>query len=273
MEYKRDLSAKKSLGQNFLKSKKAIDAMVTSAAVTAENVVIEIGPGKGVLTKSLLETGATVIAYELDPRMVEYLSEIFADAIASGQLTIVHKDILELDIEAELGKHKHYKVIANIPYYITNAIIRKFLSGTHQPTDMVLLVQKEVAERIVVRDGKESLLSLSIALYGTPRYIMKVHKKYFSPSPKIDSAIVHIGNISRQHLAEHQDEKLFFDIIHAGFGQKRKMLLNNIAALGDKDIWREIFIGLGIPENIRAENVHLDVWLQILQEAKKRLSL
>lgn len=271
MEHKRDLTAKKSLGQNFLKSKPALAAMVKSANVTSYDVIVEIGPGKGALTKDLLETGARVIAYELDSRMVDYLSEIFADHLASGQLSIVHKDILELDIEHELGKYKQYKVIANIPYYITNAIMRKFLSSNHQPTDMVLLVQKEVAERIVVRDGKQSLLSLSVSLYGTPEYIMKVHKKYFSPSPKIDSAIVHIGDISRTHLKSESDEKLFFDILHAGFGQKRKMLLNNLGRMSDKEIWRDIFSKLELSEKIRAEDVDIQTWLEIMRFYKKTI--
>lgn len=271
MEHKRDLSAKKSLGQNFLKSKSALNAMVSSSNIISVDTVVEIGPGKGALTQYLLETGARVIAYELDPRMVDYLSEIFAAELESKQLTIVHKDILDLDIQTELGIYRQYKVIANIPYYITNAIMRKFLSSDHQPSDMVLLVQKEVAERIVVRDGKQSLLSLSVALFGTPKYIMKVHKKYFSPSPKIDSAIVHIGNISRDHLDSDADEKLFFDMLHAAFGQKRKMALNNLGNMSNKDIWRNIFTQLHLSEKVRAEDIAIDVWLDIFNAYKKTI--
>jgi 16S rRNA (adenine1518-N6/adenine1519-N6)-dimethyltransferase len=274
MEHSQNLSAKKSLGQNFLKSLSALRAMVGAAHIDTTDIIVEIGPGKGALTQHLLETGARVIAYELDPRMVAYLSERFSDALASGQLTLVHKDILEVDIHDELGIYTSYKVIANIPYYITNALLRKFLSHTHQPSDMVLLVQKEVAERIVVRDGKHSLLSLSVSLYGTAKYIMKVHKKYFSPVPKIDSAIIHIGNISRIHMHNESDEVLFFDMLHAGFGQKRKMLLNNLSVFDtthDKEFWRALFRSLHISEKIRAEEVDIALWLDILKAYKKTI--
>ena len=274
MEHSQNLSAKKSLGQNFLKSLSALRAMIDAAHIDKTDSIVEIGPGKGALTKHLLETGARVIAYELDPRMVAYLSELFPDALASGQLTILHKDILDVDIQQELGMYTSYKVIANIPYYITNALLRKFLSHPHQPSDMVLLVQKEVAERIVVRDGKQSLLSLSVSLYGTAKYIMKVHKKYFSPSPKIDSAIIHISNISRTHIHHASDEALFFDMLHAGFGQKRKMLINNLTLYDtnhNKEFWRALFHTLNLSEKIRAEEVDISVWLEIVKAYKKTI--
>lgn len=271
MKQNQNLSAKKSLGQNFLKSTKAIKAMIESSNITASDVVVEIGPGKGALTKYLLETGAHVIAYELDTRMIAYLSEIFEAEIALGKLNLIHKDILDLDIRQELGKYQSYKVIANIPYYITNAIIRKFLSSIHQPTDMTLLVQKEVAERIVARDGKQSLLSLSVSIFGIPKYIMKVHKKYFNPSPKIDSAVVHISDISRKHFTNVQDEQIFFDILHAGFSHKRKMLINNLISLKEKDFWQKIFSALSISEKVRAEDISLEMWVKIMHLYKDSL--
>jgi 16S rRNA (adenine1518-N6/adenine1519-N6)-dimethyltransferase len=152
------MRAKKSLGQNFLNAPQVVAKMIDALGITRDDLVVEVGPGKGALTKALLERGARVHAYELDQRMVEYLNEHLADYIESKQLQIVQGDILEADVCADL-QGKNYRVVANIPYYITNAIIRYFLESDHQPTSMSLLVQKEVADRIA-RDEHESILRL-----------------------------------------------------------------------------------------------------------------
>ncbi len=274
-----NLSAKKSLGQNFLKSKKALNQMIDAAHISKDDFVIEIGPGKGALTRPLLETGAHVVAFELDKRMIDYLNNELSEYIKSGQLMLIHQDVLDINfieffkknnlfnINIEQGKNfPKYKLIANIPYYITNAILRKFLETTYQPTDMVVLVQKEVAERIVVRDGKQSLLSLSVAVYGDARYIAKVDKKYFSPSPKIHSAIIAIHNISDTKIGNQKRQKLFFEIIRAGFAHKRKKTIRNLEKIAHKSIWTDIFTELEIDQNIRAERLCLGKWLEILDK-------
>jgi len=263
-----DLGAKKSLGQNFLKSRKAISDMIAASQISRNDVVIEIGPGKGALTLPLLETGATVIAFELDGRMVEFLQEKFSHHITSGQLILVHQDVLEVNLQKyTLGKP--YKLVANIPYYITNLIIRTFLSGAYQPTTMCLLVQKEVAERIVSRDGKESILSLSVKLFGTPKYIAKVAKHYFSPVPKIDSAIILISDISRSALPDNEYETIFFTIIKTAFGQKRKQAIKNLSSLENKDIWIAIFESLDIDIHARAEDINFESWMNIVHHYRK----
>lgn len=258
------LPAKKSLGQNFLKSKKAIAQIVAAPNTQSGDLIVEIGPGKGALTLPLLETGARVIAFELDKRMIDYLNDELSEYIKSGQLELIHQDVLDIDMAGFFGKFDSYKLIANIPYYITNAIIRKFLETKYQPTDMCLLVQKEVAERIVVRDRKQSLLSLAIDVYGDAKYISKVDRKYFSPSPKVHSAIIHIGNISTKKIGDEKRQKLFFEIIRAGFAHKRKKTIRNLEKIADKKIWNEIFSKLEIDENIRAERLDLDIWINIL---------
>ncbi|MCD5390234.1 MAG: 16S rRNA (adenine(1518)-N(6)/adenine(1519)-N(6))-dimethyltransferase RsmA [Candidatus Pacebacteria bacterium] len=258
------LPAKKSLGQNFLKSKKALSQMIRATNVTEHDLVIEIGPGKGALTRPLLETGARVIAFELDKRMIDYLQTDLSEYIKSGQLALIHQDVLEIDMADFFGKFEAYKLIANIPYYITNAIIRKFLETKYQPTNMCLLVQKEVAERIVFRDGKQSLLALAVAVYGDAKYIAKVDRKYFSPNPKVHSAIIHIGNISTKKIGNEKRQKLFFEIIRAGFAHKRKKTIRNLEKIADKKIWTEIFAELEIDENTRAEKLDLNKWLNIL---------
>ncbi len=268
----KNLSAKKSLGQNFIKSKKAINQMIDAANLVKEDIVIEIGPGKGVLTKAILETGAKVIAFELDKRMVDFLEIEFSTFIKSGQLKIIHEDILNIDVVSFLNEDSNfniknsYKLIANIPYYITNAIIRKFLESELQPTDMILLVQKEVAERIVVRDGKQSLLSLSIAAFGDVKYISKVDKKYFSPIPKVNSAIIHIFNISREKIGAKEREDLFFKMIHLAFSHKRKKCIKNLQNMINRDVLIDIFSDLKIDKNVRAEELDIGIWINFLNK-------
>lgn len=262
------LEAKKSLGQNFLKSHKAIKAMIAAPAITSSDIVIEIGPGKGALTRPLLETGATVIAFELDERMVEFLQEKFNHYIASKKLILVHQDVLEADINFYTN-HQPYKVVANIPYYITNLIIRNFLSHNHQPLVMCLLIQKEVAERIVSRDDKESILSLSVKLFGTPSYIMKVGRQYFSPSPKIDSAVILISDIKRDASLTPEYEHHFFEIVKTAMGQKRKQAIKNLTKINEKSIWQNIFTSLDIDLKARAEDISFSKWLEIIDKYLK----
>src|SRR3989344_6801 len=226
------MRTKKSLGQHFLNSPKIIGDIVSAGKVTKGDLVLEIGPGEGTLTSALLKTGASVIAVEKDDRLIPILQEKFAKEILSRQLTLIHNDILEINMSKTVFDiKKSYKVVANIPYYITGQIIRLFLETDRQPESMTLLVQKEVAERVVARDKKESLLSLSVKVYGEPKIIRVVGRGAFSPQPNVDSAILYIGNVSRKNFSEGSprgkggvDEKLFFRIIHIGFAHKRKQL-------------------------------------------------
>lgn len=162
------MKAKKSLGQNFLNSPSAVRSIITAGQVGKTDVVLEIGPGKGVLTKELLKTGAKVVAIEKDDRLIIFLSELFASEIDSGQFVLIHADILDLVSMDSMSQHLSeilglkYKIIANIPYYITGEIIKRFHTTPKNPILMVLLVQKEVADRIIANDGKESVLSISV---------------------------------------------------------------------------------------------------------------
>ncbi|MBX4211079.1 16S rRNA (adenine(1518)-N(6)/adenine(1519)-N(6))-dimethyltransferase RsmA, partial [Candidatus Parcubacteria bacterium] len=184
------IHAKKSLGQNFLKSRSVVFKMLEAAKVTAEDTVVEIGPGKGILTRALVEKAGRVIAIEKDDRLIEYLQNEFRDAIEKGQLTLIHGDILDLNLESLKLKARSYKLIANIPYYITGQFLRKFLEAKLQPTVAVVMLQKEVTDRIIARDGKESILSMSVKAYGRPSKVAKVPAKFFSPPPNVDSAIL-----------------------------------------------------------------------------------
>ena len=258
------INAKKSLGQNFLKSKTALLAMINAGEITSKDLVLEIGPGQGALTEKLLETGAKVIAIEKDDRLIELLNEKFKKETDKNQFNLIHGDILELDLSNIGLKNGNYKLIANIPYYITGLIFRKFLSGNIQPQKLVIMVQKEIADRIIARNEKESLLSLSVRVYGTVKKIMKVEKENFSPKPKVDSAILLVDNISKNFFKEINEEK-FFDVIKTGFAHKRKILIANLKEkFGENDLLR-IFQDIKIPEKARSEDLKLEDWKELVK--------
>jgi len=217
--------AKKSLGQNFLKNTKIISDICDAGEVSVRDTVLEIGPGTGALTIELLKRAGEVIAVEKDTELISLLSEKFSSEISSGKLKIINEDILENDVESLLI-NKKYKLIANIPYYITGAIIKKFLTAKNKPTLAVLLVQKEVAERAIAKDKKESILSVSIKAYGEPEYISTVKKGNFVPAPKVDSAILKIKNITDENFTDNKiSEEKFFEFVHDIFGHKRKTII------------------------------------------------
>ncbi len=270
---------KKSLGQNFLKSKAIAKKIVAAGKLQKGDTVLEIGPGKGMLTEYLLETGATVIAVEKDDLLIGLLSERFTKELKTGQFTLIHKDILEFDpIDYGLGTID-YSIIANIPYYITGALFKKFLESNCQPKTMIFLVQKEVAERIVARDSKESILSISVKAYGTPKIALKVQSRFFSPEPKVDSAVLTVENISKKLFTATSpdakrleiDEKWFFEVVKAGFAHKRKVAIKNLLNLAslDKgrleglDLLKEIFQKLNISEKARPENIPTEQWIAL----------
>lgn len=259
--------AKKTLGQNFLKSKEALRAMLHAGEIQPKDIVLEVGPGKGVLTEALLLSGAKVFAVEKDDRMIAFLSDKFRKEISLGQLTLIHGDILEFDPSFYKLQTIDYKLVANIPYYITGTFLRKFLSENFQPEKMVIMLQKEVAKRIVAQNKKESILSLSVKAYGTPKYIMTVHKKYFSPSPNVDSAILLIENISKDFFNTVSEEK-FFELIKKAFSQKRKLLLNNLPT--SKERGEKILEEIGIPRLTRSEDLTLLDFKKILESLESR---
>jgi 16S rRNA (adenine1518-N6/adenine1519-N6)-dimethyltransferase len=248
--------AKKSLGQNFLKSEPALKKIIAAGEITSEDTILEIGPGKGALTKKILEVAGKVIAVEKDRELFAFLSEKFANEITEGKLILIEDDILNFEIVEFLSAGK-YKVVANIPYNITGAILKKFLTSEHQPERMVLLVQHEVAQRIVARDEKESVLSISVKAYGTPHLVMKVAARYFSPSPKVDSAVILISNISRELFEKSGvNEAKFWEIVKAGFAHKRKQLQGNLKQV----VTAPKLAPFGAK---RAENIKLFEWFDL----------
>ena len=275
--------AKKSLGQHFLTDESylrmIVDALYLKPTNTKKSraikspdllmartfpMCVEIGPGKGSLTAELLSRGHNVIALEKDRRLVPVLQEKFAQEIASRQLHIIEIDALDFSPDAWRLMPGAYSVIGNIPYYITGALLQKFLTGETPPSTVVFLVQKEVAERIA-RAKKESILSLSVKAYGTPVYVKTIPAGAFSPPPKVDSAILAITGISRKNFTNADHEKRFFELIHAGFAHKRKLLVRNLELIFDKNAPAAL-TAAHIPEKARAEDVSLEQWLVLAKE-------
>ncbi len=262
------LFAKKSLGQHFLNSKHVLEQIIAAGNIQKGESILEIGPGTGILTKALLETGSIVTAVEKDVRALELLKITFEKEIESEQLILVEGDILEMG-EEKLPKSSEgsYALIANIPYYITGAILEKFLEHGPRPSRMVLLVQKEVAERIVARDGKESILSTSVKAFGTPKIIAKVPPGAFTPPPTVDSAILSITQISDALFArDNTDIAQFFKIIKAGFAHKRKFAKRNVEAALPKEVIEAVWEKIHLNPKIRAEDMTLEEWISIAKK-------
>ena len=251
------------LGQHFLKSLWAARALTHAAQIKPSEIVLEIGPGKGALTRELLKASDRVIAIEKDTALVEHLKDSFSEEIKNGTLSIISSDIRDIDPKKIGLTRGEYVLAANIPYYITGEIIRQFLETTEYPRALVLLVQKEVAQRITSK--RESILSLSVKAYGTPKLVEKVGRGNFSPPPSVDSAILLINNVSKEFFKEIS-EKDFFTVLHAGFSAKRKFLSNTLAATFPKEKVVASLQKNGIVEKTRAETVPLDKWKLITQD-------
>ena len=234
------MQKKKSLGQHFLHSASYLNAVADAAGIQQGETVLEVGPGEGTLTEVLLARGAKVIAVEKDARLIAPLRKKFA----GKEFEVIEGDALDLKIENL--NIENYKLVGNIPYYISGALFKKFLTTEHQPSTLVFLVQKEVAERIA-RSKKESILSLSVKAYGTPKYIKTVPAGAFSPPPKVDSALLLVSDISRGNFKNAAHEARFFALIKKAFGQKRKMLRTTI----------------GIDSSERPEDLPLSKWLDL----------
>jgi 16S rRNA (adenine1518-N6/adenine1519-N6)-dimethyltransferase len=248
--------AKKSLGQHWLRSESARAKIVRAAQLTPGETVLEIGPGRGFLTYKLLVAGAEVVAVEKDDFLIEFLRSKFAVQIARGQFQLFHQDILDFNLDQL--KTTDWKLVANIPYYLTGQIFRRFLGPENQPRSVTILVQKEVAERVVASE-KESLLSLAVKAYGEPRYLGTVGRKAFAPPPNVDSAILRIDKISHERLAG-LDEAGFFAFLKQGFGSKRKMLKNNLN-LPDQN-----FLTCNLDIKVRPEELKLNDWVCLFKQ-------
>jgi 16S rRNA (adenine1518-N6/adenine1519-N6)-dimethyltransferase len=249
--------AKKHLGQNFLKAQPVVNAMVSAVSPDIETIV-EVGPGKGALTKDLVTLGKRVAVIEKDAELIPLLHEKFANHVADKTLEIQEGDILDW----QPGDLQNYAVVANIPFYITGAIIEFFLSLENKPREMVLLMQKEVADRILKKDGKESVLSVAVGVYGESKRVMNVSRRAFTPAPNVDCAVIKISDISNDFFVGIS-EKEFFGFVKQGFSHKRKKLVNNLAEQFQKESILDALTETGLPETVRAEEITKDNWRKL----------
>lgn len=268
----------KRLGQHFLISKKMLQRIIQTANLSKKDIVLEIGPGLGTLTQELAQRAKKVIAVEKDKRMVEILKDVLKD---HQNIEIIHGDILKIlrDCPSDtvllfqkdcIRGTVPYKIVANIPYYLTSPLIRLLLESKNPPQEMVLLIQKEVAQRICAKPGKMSLLAVAIQFYSQPKIISYVSKKSFWPQPKVDSAIIKITPLSlrgatRQLARSDEAISKFFQIVKAGFSSPRKQLVNNLyQKLNlDREKIKAALTQCRLDIRVRAANLRVEDWINL----------
>ncbi len=249
------------LGQHFLVNKGIIEKIIAAAPLEKSGAVLEIGPGKGALTFALAARAKKVIAVEKDEALAHMLREKLTQQNIEN-VEVITGDILDFLSKNYELKAKSYQVVANIPYYLTSALIRALLESPRKPDAIILMIQKEVAQRICAKDGTESILSLSVKLYADPRILFFVSRGSFSPPPKVDSAVIEITPKKEMLPADPAD---FFRAVKAGFSAPRKKLTSNLATklAIPKDKLELIFLNMGIPANARAETLSFNQWIKL----------
>lgn len=258
------IAPKRSLGQNFLHDPNMLDKIVSSAALQPDEAVLEVGPGTGVLTERLAAVAPELVAVELDDRLQPILTERLA---AFPQARVIYQDILSVDVAA-LFKGRPYVVVANLPYYITSAILRHLLESAHPPRRLIITVQNEVAERLIATPDDMSVLSVSVQYYGKPQIVTRLNPALFWPRPDVESAVVRIDVYPQQPL-DVPDDRTFFRVVRAGFSQKRKQLKNSLSNglnlnAGDA---AAVFATAEVDSRRRAETLTLDEWARLTRAA------
>ena len=249
---------KKSLGQNFLVDGRVRELIVDAADLTPEDVVVEIGPGRGFLTASLARESAHIVAVEIDGELAGRLSQKYSN---KPNLRVVHADAREIEVDSLVPPGTRYKLVANLPYYAANHIIRRFLEVNHRPRLMVVMVQREVALELAATTGQTRLLSVATQMFGRPRIITEVPPSAFRPKPKVVSAVVRIDTYDRPAV-EVDSTPRFFDLVRAGFAAPRKQLRNSLSqglAKPPSDI-QVLLDEAGIDPMRRAQTLSLEEW-------------
>ena len=257
------LKAKKKFGQNFLVSEEIITDIVKRAEITNEDVVLEIGPGLGTLTKELLKKAKKVIAVELDEDMCGILKQRFLD----DKLEIVNEDILKLDLNEITKEYGTIKVVANLPYYITTPIVMKLLEGKYDISTITVMVQKEVGERLcsTSKDRENSAITIAINYYAKATIVIDVPRDLFYPSPDVDSVVIRL-DVLKTPPVKVKNEKVFFKIVKTAFSQRRKTILNSLSSGYDKEIIKNILEKLNLDIKLRAEDLSIEDYASISNE-------
>jgi 16S rRNA (adenine1518-N6/adenine1519-N6)-dimethyltransferase len=262
-----DIKPQSSMGQNFLVSLEVYKKIVASAQIEKDDLVLEVGPGLGFLSAELLKSAKKVVAVELDDEIAKVL-ELALSSHNLDNLEIINENIL--DFNAEILK-SDYKIVANLPYNISSVFLRKFLTTDNKPKSLTLMLQKEVVERIVVKPGKHSLLSLSVQYYSQAKYVDTVKKENFWPQPKVDSAILHLETKKDEEISlSKEEQKIFFRLLKFGFSAKRKKLVNNLAGAlqVDNSLIQSKMQAASIDINIRAQDLSLNDWQRLFVQLR-----
>jgi len=268
-----DFRPRKDLSQNFLTDPNALERIVAAADLQPDDAVVEVGAGFGNLTRLLAERAGRVVAVELDGRLVEILREQLATLPERSQriVQVMHGNVLEM---VDFGfPHRGFKVVGNLPYHVTSAVLRHFLEQEPRPRLMVVTVQREVAQRIVAKPGKMSLLAVSVQLHGEPRIVSRIPAGAFYPPPKVDSAVVRIEVVDRPSVLEAADleDAAYFRVVRAGFGQKRKTLRNSLSAglgMAPAAVERALASAAVDPRR-RAETLSLEEWAEVTSAVRR----
>lgn len=256
------LRANKKLGQNFLINESIIYDILKKANVTKEDVVIEIGPGLGSLTKELINNAKKVIAIELDPNMIDILKSRFG---IFDNFEVIYGDVLKIDLEELMKGYDSVKVVANLPYYITTPIIMKLLEDKLKIKSITVMVQKEVGERICAthKDKEYGAITVSVQYYSEPQIIIDVPKENFLPAPEVDSCVIRL-DMREKPPVSLKDEKLFFRLVKGAFTQRRKTINNSLTCSGkSKEEIMAALNKLGIDSKLRAENLSIQQYADI----------
>lgn len=258
-----DIAPKKSLGQNFLVETRALEKICELAELSPDDQVLEIGPGTGALTAMMAASAGRVITVELDDRLLPILLEELA---AFDNVEVFHRDILNLDHTSLFAQS--FKVVANLPYYITGAVLRHLMVPKKKPQLMVLTVQKEVAERLTAQPGEMSILAVSVQLHGLIRREFAIPAGSFWPKPAVDSAVIRFDK-RESNLIPYGDEESFLRLVKMGFSSKRKQLQKNLRALiSDKVLLNDKLRSAGIDGTRRAETLSIEEWLALYRELR-----
>lgn len=273
---KYNISANKSLGQNFLIDDEAVSTIVDTAKVTKDDLIIEIGPGLGTLTSKLLEKAGKVIAIELDKKMVLVLEDRFS---LYDNFECINEDVLKVDLESLISEEKSKglktaKIVANLPYYITTPIIMKLLEEKLDIETITVMIQKEVADRLVAEPGKANTGAITYAInyYTNPKVVLQVPNTAFIPAPDVNSTVIQLEVLQKPKI-DVIDEEMFFKVIKYAFMQRRKTLLNSLTnskILGEKEYIEKMLSELGIEKTIRAENLSLEEFAKIANWIKTK---
>ena len=270
---KHDFRHSKSLGQNFLSDKNIIDAIIEGSEIGAEDLVIEIGPGMGVLTAAAAECASRIVAVEIDRHLIPILTETLENY---DNVEIINADVMKTDLSEVVEKYRtlgKVRIIGNLPYYITTPIVMKLLEERVPADSITIMMQKEVADRIKASPGSKTYGALSVAVgfYCTVRHIANAPKEVFVPRPKVDSTVIRL-DVRQERPVDLVDEKLFFETIKKGFGQRRKTLLNSLTGIRgmSKESIAAVLADCGIDSRRRAETLSMSEFADLANEIAQR---